>query len=409
MAKKKGNGEGTIYQRSNGTWCAQISYIDPGTGTRKRKSVSGKTKQEVLKKKREVEGLKDAGRLVDTGKMTLGEWIDRWLEVYKKPSLKPSTWFSYKNIADLHIKPSLGGKQLDRLMASDIQALYNRLSDNGRKVRKRKPRSKKEAERLAQAAEQAPPVKTGLSPKTVRYVHTILSGALNQAVKENRIQFNPALATEPPRLEKKEIQPFTGEQARAFLKAIEDDPIYPIIFTDLGTGLRRGELLGLKWDCVDTVDSTVVICRTLLLINGKLTLQEDTKTKASKATVKLPSEVVKVLKKVRAEQAANKLALGEAYNDQGFVFCWPDGSPYRPDYVYHRYKKLLDWNGFPPARLHDLRHTFCTLLLEAGEDLATVSKLARHSSYSVTADIYGHLTTKMQDKAAEKMDAILKG
>ncbi len=409
MAKKKGNGEGTVYQRSNGSWTAQISYIDPSTGNKKRKTVSGKTKQEVLKKKRDIEILKDTGRLVDTGKITVGQWLDRWLELYKKPALKPSAWFSYKSNTDLHIKPSLGNRQLDRLMASDIQALYNRLSENGRKVKERKPRSKKEAERMAQSAAQDPPKKTGLAPKTVRYIHTILSGALSQAVKENIIQFNPATATEPPRQEKKEIQPFTANDARNFLKLIKDEDIYSIVYMDLGTGLRRGEILGLKWRDLDLKTKTITIRRSLVQINGQPQLQEDTKTQASKATVRIPDGVVEVLKKVSKEQAKNKLAMGEAYLDQNYIFCRSDGTPFRPDYVYRRFKKLSKKHGFPEARFHDLRHTFCTLLLEAGEDLSTVSKLARHSSYSVTADIYGHLTKNMQDTAANKMDAILKG
>lgn len=181
MAKRKANGEGTVFQRSNGSWCAQVSFVDPGTGKRKRKSVSGKTKQEVLKKKRDLENLKDAGRLVDSEKFTVGQWLDRWLEVYKKPALKPSTWASYKQLTDLHIKPALGERQLDRLQASEIQAFYNRLSESGRKVKQRKPRNKKEAERLA----KEPPKPTGLSTRTVRYIHTVLSEALNQAVKEN--------------------------------------------------------------------------------------------------------------------------------------------------------------------------------------------------------------------------------
>ncbi|MFZ2539786.1 MAG: site-specific integrase, partial [Oscillospiraceae bacterium] len=134
MAKRKANGEGTVYQRPNGTWTAQVSYIDPGTGKRKRKTVSGKTKQEVLKKKRELENLKDNNRLVDTGKITVGQWLDRWLEVYKKPALKPSTWFSYKQLTELHIKPALGERQLDRLQANEIQSFYNRLVKCGRKV-----------------------------------------------------------------------------------------------------------------------------------------------------------------------------------------------------------------------------------------------------------------------------------
>lgn len=174
MAKKKANGEGTVYKRENGTWSAQISYTDPSTGTKKRKTVSGKTKQEALKKMRAVQVLKDSGRLVHTGKFTVSEWLDRWLELYKKPSLKPTTWFSYKNITDLHIKPSIGNMQLDRLMASDIQALYNRLSVSGRKVKELKLKNKKYTHMVAQKSDLNSVRKSGLSPKTVRYVHTIL-------------------------------------------------------------------------------------------------------------------------------------------------------------------------------------------------------------------------------------------
>jgi len=252
-----------------------------------RKTVSGKTKQEALKKKRELENLKDAGRLIDSGKVTLGQWMDRWLEVYKKPALKPSTWASYKQLTDLHIKPALGERQLDRLQASEIQAFYNRLSESGRKVKQRKPRSKKEAERLA----QEPPKPPGLANKTVRYIHTILNGALSQAVKENLIRFNPVAVTEPPRLERKEMHPLTAKEARAFLEAIKGDMLYPIIFTDLGTGLRRGELLGLKWEDIDLKEGTAIIRRSLIQLNGQALIQDDTKTRSSRATVRLPGEV----------------------------------------------------------------------------------------------------------------------
>lgn len=168
-------------------------------------------------------------------------------------------------------------------------------------------------------------------------------------------------------------------------------------------------MLSFKWEDIDLQSGTATIRRSLLQIQGQLHLQEDTKTKSSKATIKLPGEVLKALKQLKRDQAKEKLLLGEAYQDQDYVFAWEDGRPIRPDYLYHRFNALLKQNGLPDVRIHDLRHTFCTLLLEAGEDLATVSKLARHSSYSITADIYGHLTKTMQDQAASKMDAILKG
>ncbi|MEN6460806.1 MAG: site-specific integrase [Syntrophomonas sp.] len=395
--KKKANGEGSVYQRANGTWVAQVSYIDPGTGIRKRKSVSGKTKTEVLKKKRELELLKDKGRLADNGKITLEQWLDRWLEVYKKPTLKYSTWFSYKQLADLHIKPALGKRQLDRLQANEIQEFYNYLSESGRVTEKTN----------GQEIKDKP---TGLSSQTVRNCHNVLRGALNQAYKEALILWNPVIAVDLPVRESREIRPFTTDQVLNFLKAIKDHEIYPIIFTDLGTGLRRGELLGLKWEDINMGKGTAVICRSLIQVGSEVHWQESVKTKASNAIITFPSEVIKVLKQVKKRQKQNKNLLGnDVYQDNDLVFCRVDGTPYRPDYIYHQYKDLLVEHKLPNTTFHALRHTFCTLLLESGEDLATVSKLARHSCLSITSDLYIHKTQTMQERAAGKIDAILTG
>ncbi|MGE5398087.1 MAG: tyrosine-type recombinase/integrase [Chitinophagales bacterium] len=394
--KKKANGEGSIWQRPNGTWVAQVSYIDPIDGKRKRKSVSGKTKQEVLKKKRGLEVTKDAGRLVDNGKLTLGQWLDRWLEVYKKPALKYSTWFSYKQLADIHIKPVLGDRQLDRLQANEIQAFYNALSDSGRII-------------IKNNGQQVNGKSAGLSPQTIRNCHNVLRGAFNQAYKEALIQWNPISAIELPARESREIQPFTAAEVTYFLNAIKDHELYALIITDLGTGLRRGELLGLQWSNVNMEERTAAIRRSLIQIGSEIRWQDSVKTKASKSTVTLPGEVIKVLKQVIKQQARNKLLLGEAYQDNDLVFCRADGTAYRPDYIYHQYKRLLAANSLPDTTFHALRHTFCTLLLESGEDLATVSKLARHSSVSITADLYVHKTQTMQERAANRMDAILTG
>ena len=392
MAKKKrANGEGSVWQRPNGTWVAQVSFTDPATGKPDRKAVSGKTKQEVLKKKRKLETAKDINRLVSNDKITLGQWIDRWLEVYKKPALKYSTWYSYKQLADLHIIPALGDKQLDRLQAAEIQAFYNKLSESGRID-------------MGKQTEGKPP---GLSPRTVRLCHVVISGALRQAVKEGLVMWNAAESTEPPKQEKKEITPLTTEQVVFFLDAIKDHELFPIIFVDLGTGLRRGELLNLTWSNTDLVKKTALIKQSLVQVGGKIYPQEDVKTAASRATIKLPNEVVQVLKGVKKDQAAYKLKLGEAYQDNDLVFCREDGLPFRPDTVYHQYKDLLKEHGMPDVSFHALRHTFCTMLLEHGEELFTVSKLARHSGVAITADTYGHLTDTMKDQAAEKLDAIL--
>lgn len=393
MAKKRANGEGSVWQRPNGNWVAQVSFIDPVTGKSDRKAVSGKTKQEALKKKRELETAKDKNRLVKSDKMTLGEWIERWLEVYKKPAVKYSTWFSYKNLADTQIIPALGNIQLERLRPNEIQAFYSRLSEAGRidlgKQTKNKP--------------------AGLSARTVRLCHIVISGALKQAVKEGLIMWNPADATDPPRQVKKEVKPLTTKQVSFFLKAIKNHELYPIIITDLGTGLRRGELLALTWSAIDMQNKSAFIKQSLMKVGAKIYLQDEVKTKASKAVITLPDEVISVLKQVKKDQARYKLLLGEAYQDNDLVFCKEDGTPYRPDTVYHVFKKLLKNNGLPNVSFHALRHTFCTMLLEQGEEISTVSKLARHNSISITADIYGHLTKPMRDQAASKLNKILSG
>jgi len=408
MAKKRANGEGSIWQRTNKTWVGQVSYTDPITGQPDRKSVSGKTKQEVLKKMRDLENAKDVGRLADSGKLTLADWIDRWLEVYKKPTIKYSTWHSYQQLADLHIKPALGKRPLDRVRANEIQAFYNKMAESGRIIEKRGNQTIK-VQSDDQSAEDKNLQPKGLSSQTIRNCHNVLRGALNQAYKEALIRWNPITAVELPPLKHREIQPLSGGQVVYFLNAIKDHELYPVIFTDLGTGLRRGELLGLTWDDVDLKVNTAMIKQSLITVGGKVHLQDDVKTKASNSTITLPGEVVKVLKRVKKQQAKNKLVLGETYMDNNFVFCREDGRPYRPDVIYRQYKRLLEENGLPDTTFHALRHTFCTLLLENGEDLATVSKLARHSTLSITSDLYIHKTETMQERAASKLDSILTG
>lgn len=393
MAKKRGHGEGSISQRKDGRWMGQITLgIDPATKKAKRITFYGKTRREVQDKIREALNLKERGLLSEPSKLTLEEWLDTWLNDYKKQELKPSTWASYKGLIDNYIKPDLGKYKLNKLRTNDIQRFYNNKLENGRKTQKQNDKQELK----------------GLSTRTVKYIHTVLKAALAQAEKEGHIPGNPAAATTQPRQQKKEITPLSVEQVQHFLNSVKDNWLYPLFVTDLGTGLRRGELLGLKWADINLDDGTAMVRRSLIQINSQVILQENTKTKSSTATVKLPDTVVKELKKVKKQQAQDRLFLGEAYQDLGFVFAWPDGRPIRPDYLYHQFKILLKTNGLPDARFHDLRHTFCTLLMEAGEDLATVSKLARHSSYSITADIYGHLTKKMQDQAADKLDSILK-
>jgi Site-specific recombinase XerD len=249
-----------------------------------------------------------------------------------------------------------------------------------------------------------------LSAKTVKYIHGILLQALDQAIKERLIAYNPANtgSIQLPRREKPDIQPLYTDQARDFLLAIKDDWLYPLFLTDISTGLRRGELLGLKWPDINFKDKTATIKRSLIQVGGKPILQESVKTKGSKRVVSLTDDVVAELKKLQDQQEKDRSALDEGlYQENDFVFCWQDGRALRPDYVYRHFQKLLKKHNFPMARFHDLRHSFATIMLEQGVEMEVVSTMMGHYSISMTADIYSHVRQELQDTAASKMNAAL--
>ncbi len=415
MAKKRGHGEGSISQRKDGRWMGQVTLgIDPRTKKAKRLTFYGKTRKEVQDKVREALNQKDKGLLSEPSKLTLEEWLRSWMDDYKKQELRISTWTSYNNLIVDHINPGIGSVKLNKLRTNEIQRFYNDLLVNGRKRAVEIPQ------------EDGSTIKNRcLSTRTVKYIHTVLKAALEQAVKEGIIPYNPANATTQPRQVKKEITPLTTVQVQKFLEEIKDDWLYPVYITALGTGLRRGELLGLKWEVVDLKAGTAIIKRELTQIKGQVMLEEYTKTKGSARTISLPDSVTQVLKRVRKQQESlimdeseskgNVITLKKAADkrnqkqdiENSFVFCWPDGRYIRPDFAYRRLKKLLADNNLPSIRFHDLRHTFATMLLEAGEHPKVVSEMLGHSSITITLDTYSHVLPSMQAKAAGKLSSIL--
>lgn len=386
MAKKRKstgrrlNGEGSIYQRNDGRWCCQIAIEG------KPRYLYGKTAQEVKDKRDELKDQASKGILPEPNKVTVEQWLKTRMEVYKKDSLKPSTYHSYNQLIRLHINPRIGDKKVKDLKPSHIQKLINECYREGRKDGT-----------------------GGLSGRTVKYIHSILLQALDQAIKEKLIAYNPASADSInlPRHEKPDIQPLYTEQARGFLQAIKNNSLYPLYLMDISTGLRRGELLGLKWQDINFTDKTATIKRSLIQVGGKVVLQESVKTKKSKRIVSLTDDVIAELKRLKARQAQDKLSIGQAYQNDGYVFCWEDGRPLRPDYVYHHFVDLLEELNLPKSRFHDLRHSFATIMLEQGVDLETISAMLGHNSLAITADIYTHVRQEIQAAAANKMNDAL--
>lgn len=385
MGKRRGNGEGTIYRRPDGTWAGQASIgYDPKTGKLKRKTVYGKTRKEVADKLAKILQELNQGVFVEPSEMTFGEWLDKWLVNYKKGQLKPSTYESYEMLINVHIKPALGNIPLAKLQPYMIQSFYNEKLESGRTDGK-----------------------GGLSTRMVRYFHAVIRQALQQAVKEGLIARNVADSTNPPTIQNKQMRPLTEEELQRFFDVAREDRLFAAYVLAVTTGLRRGELLGLCWDCVDLEKGIITVKRQLLALKDGLSLEETTKSKSGRRSIYLTDDAVKELKAHRKRQLQEKLIMGKAYNDNNLVFCKEDGSPLDPRSFTRHFQRLLEKSGLPKVRLHDLRHTHATLLLARGVHPKIVQERLGHSSITMTLDLYSHLIPSLQEAAAKSLNGLL--
>ena len=378
MARKRANGEGSIRKRKDGRWEGRYTAgRDPVTGKQIFKNVLGKTQGEVREKLKKA--IEDSGRLdlTKAGKYTLGQWMDVWFENYAQIRVRPSSHQTYKGYIENHIKPNIGKIPIEKLTSLELQKFYRKLLTEGR------------VDRIE--AENQP---KGLSAKTVRNIHQVLSSALDLAVEQKLILMNPALKCALPKVEHREMQTLPAEQLAAFLQEAKNSGVYELYYLDLATGLRRGELLGLKWEDIDLDQGVIRVRRQVARINGKVQ-EMPLKTKNSYRSIAISQEAVQMLREMKDK------GLGE------YVFPSPTGGPISPDSVLNMLHRVLERAGLPPLRFHDLRHTFATLALQNGVDIKTVSGMLGHFSAGFTLDTYAHVTTAAQKEAANTMGNIL--
>ena len=381
MAKKRANGEGNIRKRKDGRWEGRYTAgHDSETGKAIYKNVLGKTQAEVKAKLKAAIQEAQTLYLSKAGKYTVGEWMEVWFEDYAKIKVRPSSHQTYRGYIDNHIRPNIGDIPLEKLTSLDLQKLYKKLLTKGR------------VERL-----EAKGQPKGLSTKTVRNIHQILSSALKLAQEQRIILANPAERCALPKVEHREMKTLPVEQLQSFLREARESGVFELYYLELATGLRRGELLGLKWEDIDLQKGDLRVKRQVSRINGEV-VEAPLKTKNAYRTLPLAEDTIDVLKEQR-----------EKVGSSPWVFPSPNGGPISPDSVLHMLHRVLKRAGLPRVRFHDLRHTFATLALQNGVDIKTVSGMLGHFSAGFTLDTYAHVTGAAQRQAAGKMAAVLSG
>lgn len=391
-SKKNVSGAGTIRKKTvqrNGKaytyWEARYTVgFDPGTGKQIQRSVTGKTQKEVSQKLRQVTTDIDQGTYMEPYKMTVREWMDTWATIYLG-GVKPRTVEIYKSDIRLYIKPALGAIRLDALNTHTIQQFYNDLM----------------TERDG---------KRSLSAKTIKNIHGVLHQALKQAVLNGYIRFNPADACALPRIKKTELKPLDEAQIAAFLRTIQGHRFEDIFVVTLFTGLREGEVLGLTWDCVDFFMSMITINKQMQLHQENvLKAYELVEPKNSKPrTIAAAPFVMARLKHRRTVQAEQKLKAGEAWhNPDNLVFTDELGNHLTKPTVYRAFKQAAASIGRPDARFHDLRHSYAVAAIRSGDDIKTVQGNLGHATAAFTLDVYGHVTTRMKQESAARMEAFI--
>jgi integrase len=364
------------YSGKRGTsWYAVIDLpTDPTTGKRRQKRVSAPTRRECEALVAKLLQSAEATTSADAEKILVGEYLSRWLDA-AAASLKPSTYRRYSDTIRLHVVPLIGEIRLAKLSPLNVQRLY--------------------ADRLA----------TGLSPTTVSNLHAMLHRAFDQAVRWGLASRNVTDMLDAPRRATPETRTWNAEQVAAVLVEAEKTDLAALWRLALLTGMRRGEILGLKWEDVDLDRGGVSVRRTLSRGKGGTWELGTPKTAAGRRSIALPPSVVAALKRHRIHQLERRVELGPLWKDLGFVFTNTTGGPLAVNVLDGRFRSLIKAAGVPRIRFHDLRHTCATLMLANGEHPKVVAERLGHSDVGITLNRYSHVSPDMQRAAADRLDA----
>jgi len=371
MAKKiRGRNEGSLSLRPNGSWRAQIS------SNGRRISKSFKTKVEGLTWIRKMQSEVDQGLDYQSGKILLQEYLLQWLEA-NQASWRPKTAEQYKQVIRKHIIPHIGRIALNALRLTKIEQFYSSL------------------------------ILAGAGVRTVRIAHAILHRAFEKAVRYQFISHNPAHGASLPRESHTEMQILEPSQTSQLLIAAKGSRFEALYYLAISTGMRQGELFGLKWSDLQWRSGTLNIQRQVQKVPGKGWEFEEPKTRSGRRTIKLGESVLQVLREHKVNQDLHRVIAGDRWQEFDLIFPSSIGTPVDRSNLRADFNRVLDEAGLPRIRFHDLRHTAASILLNEGVPVIVVSKRLGHSKPSITYDIYGHLMNEMDTEAAKVMDAVI--
>lgn len=376
--QRRSPGEGSVYQRVDGRWEAQIADGYTRGGKRRRRKVVGRTRRETLKRlealRQEIEG----GLLVDGSRMRLAEWVRYWLAEEVKPTVRESTYHNYESTCRVHLVPALGHIRL-----RDLEPRHIRLYQQ---------------QKLAD----------GLAPSTVAIHHQVLRRALEIALRYGYVQRNVGRLVSRPRLVIGDVQPLDRPETARFLRAAKGHRLEALFLLIVATGMRRGEAMGLTWDAVDLDAGFVRVDRTLSRFGRTFRLGPP-KTPRSRRAIAIPRPLVEALRRHRERERERELAAGSMWvgNEWNLVFTNRVGAPLEGTVLAETFHYLLRVAGVRRIRLHDLRHGTATFLLSQGVSLKVVQDVLGHAQMSTTADLYAHLVPELRREAADRIAEVL--
>jgi integrase len=371
--KRHGHREGSIYLRKDGRWVAEITLEDGN-----RKQFYRKTRKEAFEALQKALHEQKQGILATGPQQTMKQYLEDWLENVHKPTLRDNSYILYRMLISKHILPAIGHIQLQKLSPQQVQALYARK------------------------------LQEGYAASTVRAIHRLLHKALSDAVRWNLVSINVCDRVKQPRSAKHNIQPLTKEQAQTLLEAAKGHCLEGLLTLALATGMRRGEILSLRWQDIDFLEKCLYIHHTVNRIGKKGLVESEPKTATSKRKVILPQFVIDALHQQYTLQEEIRAKAGAEWRELDLVFSNSFGGYIEPSNLRVMFKRVLKSAGLPDMRFHDLRHSAATLLLSMGAHPKLVQELLGHSTISITMDIYSHVLPSMHREMMDGLDDFFK-